>query len=199
MTRRLIRLVKAGAFAAGLGLALGFSAGCDNLKYQARYDPLEPSDFFTDGNSARPLVAGAVARGDLRVDHAFYDGKVGSQPVDTLPVPLTRELLDRGRQRFDIFCAPCHGRTGEGNGMIVQRGFIQPPAYHIQRLREAPIGHFYDVMTNGFGAMYGYNYRIPPEDRWAIAAYIRVLQLSQGATLDDVPPAERQKLQGGLQ
>jgi mono/diheme cytochrome c family protein len=162
---------------------------------QPRYKPLAESTFFGDDRSARPLVPGTVARGELRADEPFYTGKSGGNLVTALPIPLTRELLQRGQERFNIFCAPCHGRTGEGNGMVVQRGYRRPPSYHIDRLRQTPIGHFFDVMTHGFGAMPDYAAQVPPADRWAIAAYIRALQLSQNATLADVPADIRQKLQ----
>ena len=163
---------------------------------QPKYKPLQKSTFFGDDRSARPLPPGTVARGHLNADERYYTGKSGGEPVTALPVPLTRELLARGQERFNIFCAPCHDRTGSGQGMIVRRGFRQPPSYHIDRLRQAPIGHFFDVITNGFGAMLEYSAQVPPADRWAIAAYIRALQLSQNATLADVPPEARQRLEG---
>lgn len=161
---------------------------------QPRYEPLEGSSFFADQRSARPLVEGTVPRGFLRTDEQLYTGKSGGQPVDTFPFPITKQVLERGRERYNIYCSVCHGRDGTGNGMIVQRGFTHPPSFHIDRLRQAPVGHFFNVMTNGIGAMYSYASRVRPEDRWAIAAYIRALQLSQNATLDDVPPQERQRL-----
>ncbi|HZL91527.1 MAG TPA: cytochrome c, partial [Pirellulaceae bacterium] len=133
------------------------------------------------------------ARGQLQEDEAFYSGRSQGKLVADVPVEITRELLLRGQDRFNIFCSPCHARTGMGNGMIVQRGFRKPPSYHSERLRSAPAGHFFDVMTHGFGAMPSYA-RIEPQDRWAIVAYIRVLQLSQNATIDDVPESERSKL-----
>ena len=145
--------------------------------------------------ASRPLVSHTVARGELQEDEAFYTGKIGTNLVTTLPVPATRELLERGRERFEIYCSVCHGRTGEGNGMIVQRGFPVPPSYHIDRLREAPVGHFFDVMTQGYGIMYSYAERVKPQDRWAIAAYIRALQLSHNTKLAELPPAERAKLE----
>ena len=163
---------------------------------QPSYRPLQKSTFFGDERSARPLVEGTVAQGQLRADEPFYTGKSGGELVATLPVPLTKELLARGRQRFDIFCSPCHDRTGGGNGIIAQRGYRHPPSYHIDRLRQAPIGHFFEVITNGFGSMSDYAAQIPPADRWAIAAYIRALQLSQNATLSDVRPEARQALEG---
>ena len=186
----------------GLALACGAAllgamwlSGCRNdMHVQPRYNPLDSSDFFEDGRAARPEVPGTVARGQLRADHYFYAGKVNGVPVSAFPFPVTRVVLDRGRERYNIYCTPCHGYTGEGRGMIVQRGFPQPPSYHTDRLRQAPVGHLYDVITNGYGAMYSYAARISPEDRWAIVAYIRALQLSQHATVDDVPEAERTKL-----
>jgi cytochrome c553 len=158
--------------------------------------PLSKNDFFQDNQMAsRQLVAHTVARGHLEEDEAFYTGKIGTNLVTTFPIPVTHELLERGRERFDIYCSVCHGRTGEGNGMIVQRGFPVPPSYHIDRLRQAPVGHFFDVMTQGYGIMYSYAERVMPEDRWAIAAYIRALQLSQGTKLADLPASERAKLE----
>jgi Cytochrome C oxidase, cbb3-type, subunit III len=157
---------------------------------QPRFKPLAKSDFYPDLRSARPPVEGTVARGQLHEDTYFYTGKVGSNPGDYMPFPVTEAVLARGRQRFDIYCSPCHSRLGDGNGMIVQRGFRSPPSYHTQRLRNAPLGYFFDVMTNGFGAMPEYATQIPPEDRWAIVSYIRALQLSQNATSADVPAGQ---------
>jgi cytochrome c553 len=161
---------------------------------QPRYKPLGKSEFFGDDRSSRPVVEGAVARGRLETDGHFYTGKLGGKEAETFPFPVTREVLSRGRERFDIFCAPCHDRIGNGQGMIVRRGYRAPPSYHIDRLRQAPAGHFFDVITHGFGAMPDYAQQIAPEDRWAIAAYIRALQLSQHATLADLPDEERKKL-----
>ncbi len=152
-----------------------------------RYRPLSQTTFFGDERSARPEVPGTVARGHLEADSAFYTGRVNGQLVTALPVPLTLKLLERGQERFNVFCSPCHDRTGYGNGMIVQRGFQHPPSYHIDRLRQAPIGHFFEVPTRGFGVMPSYAAQVPAEDRWAIAAYIRALQLSQNAPVADVP------------
>ena len=171
-----------------------FMACRQDMHNQPKYIPLRESEFFADGSSARPLVEDTVARGTLQDDSAFYTGKSGTQELDTLPLPLTNELLDRGEARYNIFCAPCHDRRGNGVGMIVHRGYRQPPSYHIDRLRNAPLGHFYDVMSNGFGAMPDYRAQIAPRDRWAIAAYVRALQLSQHATVDEVPAAERATL-----
>ena len=175
-------------------------AGCRlDMHVQPKYLPLEPSDFFADGRSARQPVAGTVARGQLRIDDHLYKGKVDGKDAVTFPFPITANDILRGQQRFNIYCSPCHDYTGSGRGMIVQRGFPQPPSFHIDRLRQAPVGHFFDVMTNGFGAMYSYAARVSPEDRWRIAAYIRALQLSQHATPADVPESERQKLMGQQQ
>lgn len=163
---------------------------------QPKYLPFEASSFFSDGRSARPLPEGSVARGHLDADERFYSGKFNGELVDTIPTPLTRDLLDRGRQRFNIYCSPCHGETGDGQGMVVLRGFRRgPPSYHIDRLREAPVGHFFDVITNGFGGMQDYAAEMSPRDRWAVAAYVRALQLSQKATIRDVPDPERIKLE----
>jgi len=158
------------------------------------YDPLQEAPFFANGAASRMLVANTVARGQLREDELFYTGKVNGQPSTEFPMAVTPEVMARGQERFNVFCSPCHGRTGMGNGMIVQRGFRQPPSYHDERLRNAPVGYFFDVMTNGFGAMQDYAAQVPPADRWAIAAYIRALQLSQGATVADVPADRRSDL-----
>jgi cytochrome c553 len=161
---------------------------------QQKYEPLEGTTFFADGLSARKPVPGTVAQGYLRLNTHLYEGKINGELADILPVKLNRELLDRGQERFNIFCSPCHDQTGSGNGMIVQRGLKQPPSYHQDRLREVPIGHFFDTITNGFGAMYSYASRIPVEDRWAIAAYIRVLQLSQQVDYDQLPEEDKRQL-----
>lgn len=171
------------------------AAGCtQDMATQPRYNPLRASSFFGDGRSARPLVDGTVARGYLRTDEKLYTGMVGGKPIDAIPVKITREDLRRGQERFNINCSPCHDRLGYGNGMVPQRGFRHPPSYHIERLRNAPIGYFFDVMTRGFGAMQNVADRVTPEDRWRIAAYIRALQLSQKATINDVDITEKSKL-----
>lgn len=177
-------------------LALTTIACRRDMQDQPKYIPLRPSDFFADGRSARPIPEGTVARGQLRADKVFYTGKSGDAYIDKLPFPVTRQVLERGQERFNIYCTPCHGRLGNGLGMIVQRGLKRPPSYHIDRLRQVPIGYFYDVITNGFGAMADYAAQVAPRDRWAIAAYIRVLQFSQQASLQDVPPDHRQELNG---
>ena len=161
---------------------------------QPKYESLEASDMFEDGLSARQPIEGTVARGQLRLDAHLYEGKVNGELATTLPLELTEDLLVRGRQRYEIFCSPCHDRTGTGNGLIVKRGLKQPPSYHMDRLREVPVGHFFDVMTNGFGAMYSFAARIPVKDRWAIAAYVRTLQFSQGAQFDELPPEDQRQL-----
>ena len=189
------RRALAGAACVAALLAAG---GCRQDMHQApRYDPLQASDFFADGRASRGLVTGTIARGQLRDDPALYTGKQGGAFVSDMPVEVTRDLLLRGQDRFDIFCAPCHARTGDGNGMIVQRGMKQPPSYHIERLRAQPVGYFYDVITNGFGVMQDYSAQLPPRDRWAVVAYLRALQLSRHATVADLPAEDRARLKGG--
>lgn len=170
-------------------------AGCRlDMHLQPKYLPEQPTDFFGDGRSERQPVPGTVARGHLRLDELLYTGKENGVVVDKFPFPITHADLERGRDRYNIYCSPCHDYTGSGRGMIVQRGLPAPPSFHIDRMRQAPAGHFVDVITNGFGAMYSYAARVEPEDRWRITAYVRALQLSQNATVQDVPEAERQKL-----
>jgi hypothetical protein len=169
--------------------------GCRlDMHVQPKYLPYEPTNFFGDGRSERQPVPGTVARGHLRLDELLYTGKENRVLADKFPFPITRADLERGRERYNIYCTPCHDYAGTGNGMIVQRGFSPPPSFHIDRLRTAPAGHFFEVMTNGFGSMYGYAGRIEPEDRWRIAAYMRVLQASRHATIEEVPAAERSSL-----
>jgi hypothetical protein len=172
-------------------------AACgENMRRNSRIEVYEPSAFYPDDQSVRPVISGTVALGLLQSDELLYTGKQGGQDAAQFPFPVTRAVLERGQGRFDIYCAPCHGLVGDGNGMIVQRGLSPPPTFHQQRLRDAPVGHFFDVITNGFGRMYSYAARVAPEDRWAIIAYIRALQLSQNATVADVPPEQRTQLQG---
>jgi mono/diheme cytochrome c family protein len=161
---------------------------------QPRYDPLEPSAFFADGQSARQLVPNTVARGQLREDVQLYTGRTADGFADTFPFAITQQVLERGQERYNIFCAPCHDRVGSGDGMIVRRGYTRPPAFTTERLRIAPPGHFFTVITHGLGAMPGYAAQIPAHDRWAITAYVRALQLSQHATLAEVPAEERAQL-----
>lgn len=201
-------------------------SGCrQDMHNQPKYRPLRASEFFADGQASRPLVAGTVARGDLRNDFQLYTGKVrrgataaqppapaasaaspgtpvGESPqlrsyVTMFPFPITNQVLDRGQVRYNVFCVPCHDRVGTGQGMVVRRGYRRPPSFHIDRLRQAPAGYLFDVITNGFGAMPDYAAQIPPQDRWAIIAYLRALQLSQQATLADVPPRERARMNSG--
>ena len=162
---------------------------------QPKDPPLRASTFFDDNRSARPLVAGTIPRGFLREDVLFETGRAGNAESAVFPIAVDLPLVDRGRERFDIYCAPCHGRTGNGDGMVVRRGFRRPESYHTDRLRAAPVGHFVDVMLNGFGAMPDFADRVDARDRWAIAAYIRALQLSEHATIRDVPAGERGALQ----
>lgn len=200
------------------GLALAV-AGCDRLDMydQPRYEPQEPSDFFADGQSSRPEVAGTIARGSLHDDIPFHTGKDSGQEVSEIPEAayraifdrnphsfgnkfdkaepaLRKALLTRGRERYDIYCSVCHGLTGDGDGMIVRRGFSKPPSYHDERLKQSPNGHYFAVITDGFGAMVSYANRIETADRWAIVAYVRALQLSQDAKLEDVEAKEQAAL-----
>ncbi len=167
------------------------------MSIQPKYDPLEPSDFFADGMAARPRVAGTVARGEVTQNGFLETGKIGGADGDGFPFPITAAIVNRGQERFNIYCSECHGRLADGNGMIPSRGFRRPPSFHTDTLRNARTGHFIDVMTNGFGAMPPYADQVPVRDRWAIVAYIRALQLSQNATEADVPPANRAELDRG--
>jgi len=168
-----------------------FSACRLDMHVQPRQNPLSRSDFFADQRSERPPVEGTVARGQLREDTYFYTGRLGNNPGDYMPFPVTMEVLDRGRERYNIYCAPCHSRVGDGNGFIPSRGFARkPPSYHIPRLQKAPLGYFFDVISNGFGIMPDYASQIPARDRWNMVAYIRALQLSQNATKADVPAGQ---------
>jgi len=185
--------------------ALLILAGCrQDMHDQPKFKPLAKSDFYTDLRSSRPLVEGTVARGQLHEDTYFYTGMIGNSatPGDYMPFPVTREVLSHGRERFNIYCAPCHSRVGDGQGIVPSRGFAKmPPSFHIPRLQKAPVGYFFDVMTHGFGIMPDYAAQISPEDRWTIVAYIRALQLSQNAPASLVPagqpvPSPAPKLRG---
>jgi len=181
------RLLAAGVFAAALVLA-----GCSlkqDMALQPKNRPLSPSDFFTDGRSERPLLENTVARGSVTEDEM-----VVSKESNSFPIPVNLELLERGENRYKIFCTPCHGLQGDGNGMVAMRGMKHPPSYHEERLRQVSNGYIYDVMTNGFGAMLGYSAQIPPRDRWAIVAYVRALQLSRNARVADLPADVREKV-----
>jgi mono/diheme cytochrome c family protein len=173
-------------------------AGCrQDMHNQPKYIPLRESTFFSDSRSARPLVAGTVAQGQLRDDPLLYAGKENGTDATVFPFAVDPAVMARGRERYEIFCSPCHGRTGQGDGMVVRRGFRPPPTFHQDRLRDAPVGHFFDVITNGFGAMPDYASQVKVTDRWAIVAYIRALQLAGHASLADVPAARRAELDSG--
>ena len=161
---------------------------------QPKYTPYKRSAFFADQRSARPVLEGTIAQGQLFDDEVLYTGKAGGQPATVFPFQIDAALMRRGRERYDIYCSPCHGLTGEGDGMIVQRGYRRPPSFNVDRLRQAPVGHVYDVITSGFGAMPDYAAQVPVRDRWAIAAYMRALQLSQNATAADLSPEARERL-----
>lgn len=194
----------------GIALVILLS-GCDqNMIDQPRAESLEPSSFFKDGKVSRPLVEGTVPRGYDATDFHFLNGLVDEKPATEFPdvvaaksKPETEDFLKRGQQRYQIFCTPCHGESGYGNGMVVQRGFPAPPSFHLgengERLRAAPVGYFYDVISNGVGRMSGYKSQIPPEDRWAIIAYVRALQLSQHSDIEklieELPESDRELVQ----
>lgn len=177
-----------------------FLVGCDLVPYlhmrdQPKYEPYEASAFFEDGLASRPAVANTVARGTRRFeDPHFYEGTVDGEYVDTFPYAITLEKLKRGQERYNIYCSPCHGQVGNGLGMIVQRGLKQPDSFHSDRLRGEPVGYYYDVISNGFGAMFSYSSRVPPDDRWAIIAYIRALQYSQNANAENFPEIDFSRL-----
>jgi mono/diheme cytochrome c family protein len=161
---------------------------------QPKYSPYEGSAFFADQRSARPILDGTIARGQLNEDEHLHTGRVGGQPANAFPFAIDEAAMRRGRERYDIFCSPCHGLAGDGDGMVMQRGYRRPPSLHIDRLRQAPPGHMFDVMTNGFGAMPDYAGQIPVGDRWAIAAYLRALQLSQSAAAAQLSPEAQGQL-----
>jgi mono/diheme cytochrome c family protein len=187
---------------AAIFLTVLFLAGCRREMFdQPRGDPLKSSDFFANGAASRPLPPHTVARENFHADASYDTGRIGAGTnyLKAFPFPITRSVLERGRDRYDIYCAECHDRTGQGHGMIVQRGFPAPPSYDIPRLLDAPPGYFFDVITRGYGVMFSYANRVDPNDRWAIAAYIRALQLSHHATLADVPQQNRAKLEAQAQ
>ncbi len=191
MTWNLRPLLLTGAIVLAGCTENGFKHGMED---QPKVRPLGPSRFFDDGRGARLPVEGTVARGHLQADTLFYTGMDHGEEAAVFPYPVTRAMLERGHQRYDIYCAVCHDRVGTGNGMIVRRGFPRPPSFHTEGLRRAPVGHYFDVITRGIGRMYSYEDRVSVSDRWAIIAYIRALQLSQHTTLADVPEKERAKL-----
>jgi hypothetical protein len=173
-------------------------AGCYRQKMAQQpgyHNPDQPSEFFADGQANRPLVAGTVARGQLRDESAYFTGRSGDAFVSEFPMPLSLEVLERGRERFDIYCSVCHGRVGLGDGQVVQRGYIKPPSFHSERLRAMPVGQIFDVITRGFGAMPDYASQIPVSDRWAIIAYVRALQFSQNVPAGQLSPDERRRLE----
>ena len=181
--------------AGSLALTLLFAAGCRRDMYdQPKYDAYDPTTFFKDGSSSRQQIDGTVARGDLQADALYYKGKVDDKDANLLPFAADREVLELGRERYLIYCSPCHGRTGDGRGMVVRRGFSPPPTFHSEYLKQKPVGHIYNVITHGYGAMYSYAARIPVRDRWAITAYIRAMQYSRDASLDDLTADERKNL-----
>lgn len=181
---------------ASLGLV---STACrQDMHDQPKYKSQGVSKFFADGRNQRPKVPNTVARGQLNEDDHYYRGKVDGKPAETFPMQVTAAMLSRGRERYAIYCTPCHSPQGDGNGMAVQRGMKRPPSYQDPRLMKSPPGYFFDVITNGFGAMYDYADRIPVEDRWAIVAYVQVLQSSQNVALKDLPPAERDQVTAAI-
>jgi hypothetical protein len=186
--RRASRVCAAVCGATCLVMLVGCSLKQD-MAQQPKNRPLSPSDFFSDGRSERPLLENTVARGSLADDALFVP-----KESNGFPLPVSQELLERGEGRYKIFCTPCHGLQGDGNGMIAIRGMKHPPSYHQDRLRQVPTGYIYDVITNGFGAMYGYSAQIPPRDRWAIVAYVRALQLSRNAKVAELPAELREKV-----
>ena len=176
-------------------LALAVVAGCRQDMHDApRYEAFEASSTFADNRASRTPPVGTVPRGWRRDDEALYTGKVAGQAIDQFPFAIAHADLARGRQRFNIFCTPCHGQLGDGNGMVVQRGLRQAASFHQDRLRQETIGYFFDVITNGFGAMPDYATQIPVRDRWLIVAYVRALQLSQYASVNELPPDQRAAL-----
>jgi mono/diheme cytochrome c family protein len=181
--------IRRGATVAALSLLSLFTA-CGirlDMHEQPKFKPLRANSFYADGRSSRPPIEGTVARGQLGNDELFYTGKINGQEADQFPYPVTQPMLERGRERFNIYCAPCHSRIGNGKGMIVARGFKMPPDYTEDRLMKAPVGHFVNVMTNGFGSMSEYKSQISISDRWAVAAYIRALQIARKGSASDVP------------
>ena len=191
-----LRLSRRVLWLTGVAGTLFFIAGCDHLHQdmgnQPKNKPLSPSDFFADGRSVRTPVENTVSRSSMDNDQLMV-----TKDSTNVPMPVNDALLERGQERYRIFCSPCHGTQGDGTGMIVMRGMNRPPTYHQDRLRQAPNGYIYDVITNGFGQMYNYAAQVPPRDRWAIVAYVRALQLSRNARVADLPAEDREKLNSG--
>lgn len=178
-----------------LAITMLVAAGCRRDMYdQPKYEAYDPSTFFKDGSSSRQQVEGTVARDDLEADSLYYTGKVDGKDSDQMPFEVNREVLELGRERYLIYCSPCHGRTGDGRGMVVRRGFSPPPTFHSEYLRKKPVGHIFGVITHGYGAMYSYAARVPVRHRWAITAYIRAMQYSREASAADLTEDERGKL-----
>lgn len=187
-------------FAAVLAALAFFASACSSsgslqiMGDQPRYDPYEKSNLFSDGASARPVISDTLTFMQPLSDTLLYQGKTNGALATTFPFPVTVQVVTRGQQRYSIYCAPCHGAVGNGQGIVSRRGFCCPASFHTDALRNAPEGHFFDVITNGFGRMPAYGPQIPVRDRWAIIAYVRALQLSQNATLNDVPPDHQTEL-----
>ena len=191
------RWARAGVAAAMLTALTGAAACRQDMHDGPRYKPLQASEIFPDNQSARPIIEGTVPRGFLKDDDVFYTGMLAGAPVEKIPMPITADVVVRGRERFNIYCSPCHGVAGDGDGMIVKRGYKQPTSYHDPRLRNEKAGYFFDVMTRGFGQMPDYAAQVSPKDRWAIVASIRALQLSQHASVGDLTKVERERLERG--
>jgi len=187
------------AFPLAVVIAAVVAVGCRrDMADQPRFEPYEINNFFANQEADRPLIAGTVARGHLRIDEHFFAGKVDGEPATTFPQPPTMDMLERGRERYGVYCVQCHDQVGNGQGMVVRRGFPRPPSFHISRLREAPVGYYFDVITNGFGRMPSHAYLVTPADRWAIISYIRALQLSQHAESSELSAGDLEALAESL-
>lgn len=186
-----LRLISAVLILTGM---LAVSSCRQDMHDQPRYEPYEGNSAYADGRADRPQVIGTLARGQLLTDTLLHTGKEAGEFAVRFPFPITAEVLERGRERYDIYCSTCHDYTGSGQGMAVQRGFLKPTSFHDERLRKAPPGYYFDIITNGFGAMYDYSDRITPSDRWAIVSYVRALQASQDVPVETLPESVRQRL-----
>jgi mono/diheme cytochrome c family protein len=189
------RRVRGLALAAACAALAGVAACRQDMHDGPRFKPLQENPFYEDGRASRPIPTGTVPRGFLKDDDVFYTGMQGGAPVERIPMPITAAVVQRGRERFNIYCSPCHGIAGDGDGMIVKRGYKRPTSYHDPRLRNEKAGYFFDVMTRGFGQMPDYAAQVSPKDRWAIVSYIRALQLSQHASVGDLTPQEKNRLE----
>jgi len=190
--------LRAAFLACACAAAAFVAGGCHLDMYdQPKFKPLAPDPFFADGASARPLVEGTVARGHADTNEYRLTGKSGSEPGSGFPFPVTMAVLNRGRDRFETFCSPCHGRLADGNGMVVRRGFPRPPSLLADSIRTEPEGFFFDVITEGFGRMYSYAPSIPVDDRWNVVAYVRALQFRSNVPVQDLPPSDRARLAEG--